>query len=37
LNTQAEEGCVVAYNQHHARGPWHAPRQNLAGRVERWN
>jgi hypothetical protein len=36
LNVQAQEGCVVAYNQHHPRGPWHAPRYHVAGRVERW-
>ena len=36
MNIQAVEGCMVAYNQHHPRGPWHAPRYLVAGRAERW-
>ena len=36
LNIQAVEGCMFAYNQHHPRGPWHAPRYHVAGRAERW-
>ncbi|HEY3787469.1 MAG TPA: hypothetical protein VGL71_01385 [Urbifossiella sp.] len=36
LNIQAVEGCMVAYNQHHPRGPLYAPRYDVAGRAERW-
>ncbi len=36
FNIQAVEGCMVAYNQHHPRGPLYAPRYDVAGRAERW-
>jgi hypothetical protein len=33
-NIEPQEGCVTEINPHRSRGPWNAPRQIVAGRVE---
>jgi hypothetical protein len=35
-NFRPQEGCMTDINPHRSRGPWNAPQQHVAGRVERW-